>query len=71
MVIDACVASIVATGYPRLSIVCVDDGSSDDTFARMQRLAAGAPRGAAIHQDNAGKGAALNTGVDASQARSW
>ena len=66
VVIDACVASILATGYPRLSIVCVDDGSSDDTFARMQRLAREHPEVQAIHQTNAGKGAALNTGVAAS-----
>ena len=68
VVIEACVASIVATDYPRLRSDCVDDGSSDDTFERIQRLAAQHPQVRALHQDNAGKGAALNTGVDASES---
>ena len=66
-VIDHCVGSIVRTGYPRLEVVCVDDGSADDTYERMQRLAAAHPGTVrALRQDNAGKGAALNTGIAAS-----
>ena len=66
-VIDNCVRSIVRTGYPRLEVVCVDDGSGDDTYARM-RLLAGEHPGIvrALTQENAGKGAALNTGIAAS-----
>jgi len=63
VVIDRCVESILATGYPHLDVVCVDDGSADDTLARMQRLAREHPQVRAIGKANAGKGAALNTGI--------
>ncbi|QSF58892.1 glycosyltransferase family 2 protein [Nocardioides sp. zg-1228] len=67
-VIDQCVRSIARSDYPRLEIVCVDDGSSDDTFARMRQLAAAHPGMVrALRQDNAGKGAALNTGIAAAR----
>jgi biofilm PGA synthesis N-glycosyltransferase PgaC len=65
-VIDQCVRSIARSDYPRLEIVCVDDGSTDDTFARMRQLAADHPGVVrALRQANAGKGAALNTGIAA------
>ncbi|WP_309222324.1 glycosyltransferase family 2 protein [Aeromicrobium sp. S22] len=65
-VIDQCVRSIARSDYPHLEIVCVDDGSTDDTFARMQQLAADHPGVVrALRQANAGKGAALNTGIAA------
>ena len=63
VVIENCVRSILRSDHPNLEVVCVDDGSSDDTFARMQRLAAEHPQVTAVRQENAGKGAALNTGI--------
>lgn len=63
VVIDNCVRSIVRSRYPRYEVLCVDDGSSDDTFDRMRRLADELPGVSAMTQDNAGKGAALNTGI--------
>ncbi len=65
VVIDACIRSLVRSDHPRLEVVCVDDGSSDDTFERMRALAREHPQVRAIHQENAGKGAALNTGIAA------
>jgi biofilm PGA synthesis N-glycosyltransferase PgaC len=67
VVIEQCVRSILRSTYPHLDVVCVDDGSSDDTFARMQRLAAEHPQVTALRQENAGKGAALNTGIAAAR----
>ena len=65
-VIDQCVRSILRSDYPRLEIVCVDDGSTDDTYERMRRMASDHPGTVrALRQDNAGKGAALNTGIAA------
>src|SRR5205823_13807813 len=37
--IEACVRSILATGYRPLEVIVVDDGSSDDTAAIVERLA--------------------------------
>ncbi len=36
--IEACVTSILATGYRRLEVIVVDDQSTDDTAARVSRL---------------------------------
>ncbi len=65
--IENCVRSILRSDYPRYEVLCVDDGSADDTFARLQALAATHPRVTAMRQENAGKGAALNTGIAAAR----
>lgn len=69
VVLENCIRSIVASDYPNFDVICVDDGSSDNTFAIMQRLAAELPRVQAMTQDNAGKGAALNRGIAASTGK--
>lgn len=66
-VLAACVRSVLRSDHPDLEVVCVDDGSSDGTFDLMQELAREDPRVRAVHQENAGKGAALNTGIAASR----
>jgi cellulose synthase/poly-beta-1,6-N-acetylglucosamine synthase-like glycosyltransferase/peptidoglycan/xylan/chitin deacetylase (PgdA/CDA1 family) len=55
------VRSLLANDYPLLEVIVVDDGSSDDTAGIVQRLAL--PHVRVIRQRNAGKPAALNTGV--------
>lgn len=66
VVIEHCVRSVVRSHYQPLEVVLVDDGSTDDTYQRMLALAAELPEVRAITQPNAGKGAALNTGIAAS-----
>ena len=61
-VLENCVESILAADCPRLELVLVDDGSTDSTWEIMRRYA-GRPGITAVTQDNAGKGAALNTGL--------
>ena len=54
------------TGAPAdLEVLLVDDGSSDDTGALCDELAAADPRVRALHRANGGAGAARNTGLDA------
>ena len=55
------VRSLLANDYPQLEVIVVDDGSSDDTAGIVERLAL--PRVRVVRQRNAGKPAALNTGV--------
>lgn len=50
------------TGLP-LQIILVDDGSSDGTFAEMQRLAHDDDCVLTRHETNRGKGAAIATGI--------
>ena len=66
-VLVPCVRSILASGYPDLEVIIVDDGSKDSTPHLMRDLAAEDARVRAIHQPNAGKGAALNTGFAAAR----
>jgi cellulose synthase/poly-beta-1,6-N-acetylglucosamine synthase-like glycosyltransferase len=55
------VRSLLDNDYPLLDVIVVDDGSTDDTAGIVERLAL--PRVRVVRQRNAGKPAALNTGV--------
>jgi cellulose synthase/poly-beta-1,6-N-acetylglucosamine synthase-like glycosyltransferase/peptidoglycan/xylan/chitin deacetylase (PgdA/CDA1 family) len=63
--IAATVRSLVASDYPQVEVIVVDDGSTDATadIVRQLRL----PGVHLVQQPNAGKPAALNTGI--AQAR--
>ncbi|MGH1565026.1 bifunctional polysaccharide deacetylase/glycosyltransferase family 2 protein [Mumia sp. DW29H23] len=60
--IEAAVRSLVASDVP-VEVIVVDDGSTDDTAALVESLALPGVR--LIRQQNAGKPAALNTGIAA------
>ena len=67
-VIKKSVQSLVRSNYHKISIVIVDDGSSDDTWAVAQSLERRYKRVSAIHQKNAGKAAALNNAISRSSS---
>jgi hyaluronan synthase len=63
--------SLLALDYPadKLELVAVDDGSTDDTLARMREVAAESPRVQVIALDrNQGKRAAMAVGMRATDA---
>ncbi|GAB3868418.1 bifunctional polysaccharide deacetylase/glycosyltransferase family 2 protein [Dactylosporangium cerinum] len=65
--IAATVRSLVGNDYPQLEVIVVDDGSTDATAEVVARL--GLPGVRLIRQANAGKPAALNTGVAAARGQ--
>ncbi|GAA4460415.1 bifunctional polysaccharide deacetylase/glycosyltransferase family 2 protein [Phytohabitans houttuyneae] len=59
--IAATVRSLVASDYPWVEVIVVDDGSTDGTAGIVERLRLRGVR--VVRQANAGKPAALNTGI--------
>ena len=57
------VRSALASDYPKLEVIVVDDGSQDATAQCALEAAAGDPRLRLIQQSNRGKAAALNSAL--------
>jgi cellulose synthase/poly-beta-1,6-N-acetylglucosamine synthase-like glycosyltransferase/peptidoglycan/xylan/chitin deacetylase (PgdA/CDA1 family) len=64
--IERAVRSLAASDYPEFEVVVVDDGSTDDTGAIVERLALDRVR--VLRKPNGGKASALNVGIGASSA---
>lgn len=59
----ACLDSLLEVRYAHLEILVVDDGSTDGSVAIAAEFATRDPRIRIVRQDNAGLGAARNTGI--------
>jgi peptidoglycan-N-acetylglucosamine deacetylase len=59
-VIVQTVSSVLASDFPQLRVIVIDDGSTDDTGALLDANFSNDPRVRIIHQVNRGKSAALN-----------
>lgn len=57
------VESLLASTYPELDIVFVDDGSRDQTYHRVSHYFADNPRVQVLTKSNGGKASALNVGL--------
>lgn len=63
--LDECLGSLVSQTLRDIEIVCVDDGSTDGSPAKLAEWAERDSRVRVIRQENRGGGAARNAGMDA------
>jgi glycosyltransferase involved in cell wall biosynthesis len=61
--------SVLGQTLARLEVIVIDDGSTDETNAIVERFAESDPRIRLVHQENAGVGAARNTGIRLARGR--
>jgi cellulose synthase/poly-beta-1,6-N-acetylglucosamine synthase-like glycosyltransferase/spore germination protein YaaH/peptidoglycan/xylan/chitin deacetylase (PgdA/CDA1 family) len=61
------VTSVLASDYPSMRVIAVDDGSTDDTGPLLDAHFGDDPRVQIIHQVNRGKAAALNQALAVSE----
>lgn len=62
-VINQTIGTLLASDYPDLDIVVVDDGSKDDTAGVVRRAYGEHPRVSLLSKPNGGKASALNLGI--------
>lgn len=61
--VGRCLDSLLAQSYANIEIICVDDGSTDDSLKVLQQYAQRDTRVKVFHQENAGVSAARNKGL--------
>lgn len=59
-----CLDSVLNNTYRNLEVICINDGSTDESEAILKRYAEKDGRVIAVNQKNAGVSAARNTGLD-------
>jgi glycosyltransferase involved in cell wall biosynthesis len=62
--IERCINSVLQQTYPIKEIICVDDGSADDTPAKLETFRFKSPLVKVIQQTNKGACAARNAGLN-------
>lgn len=67
--LDDCVRSILTQTYKNIELILVDDGSPDDSLTLCRKWQQADSRVRVIHQENAGPGAARNTGIGEARGR--
>lgn len=65
-IVGEAIESILGQTYSRIELIIVDDGSTDDTQAKLKRYG---DRIRVIYQDNAGPAAAWNKGISESRGQ--
>ena len=61
--LEECVSSVIRQAYQDVEIILVNDGSTDASGAMVDELARRDNRVRAVHKENAGLGAARNSGI--------
>ena len=61
--LDQCLDSIEAQTYKNLEIICINDGSTDNSLCIIEKHAAADPRYRVIDKENGGYGVGCNLGI--------
>lgn len=61
--IEACLTSVLEQNYKNVELIIVNDGSTDDTFQKVEKLVDGHSNVILIDQENQGVSAVRNNGV--------
>lgn len=67
--LDDCISSVLAQTGVSLEVICINDGSTDDSRAVLQRFADQDARVSIIDQPNQGQSVGRNAGLDAAAGR--
>ncbi len=62
-----CVDSLISQTYPRLEILLIDDGSTDNTLSVIEKYTKQYENVRSHHRENGGLSAARNTGIEVSK----
>lgn len=67
--IEQCIESVQRQTLKELEMICVDDGSTDDSYKLLRNMAEDDNRIRIFRQENQGSGAARNHGIAAAQGK--
>jgi len=67
--LGVCLESLKAQKEPVIEMIFIDDGSTDETGAMLDRFAAAEPRARVVHVENGGVSSARNRGIALAQGR--
>lgn len=62
--LEECINSVLAQSYCDIEIICIDDGSSDESLRILRDFEKKDPRMVVVHQENRGVSAARNRGLE-------
>ena len=64
-----CVTSVLSIPVRNIEVICVNDGSTDESLQRLHELSEGDSRIKVLTQENAGQGSARNLGIQSARGR--
>lgn len=67
--VSDCITSVIYQSLNEIEIICVDDGSIDDSSKIIKQYCEKEPRLKYIYQDNQGAGVARNTGISMAKGK--